>query len=668
MSKTYTFRRPRNGSLRSVHPAPALPELRLDFATYNPLSLLVRQRGWLEEEFRRDGIGIRWVQSLGSNRALEHLAAGTAHFGSSAGAAALVSRINGSPVRSIYVYSKPEWTALVTRKDTGIADPANLRGRRVAATRGTDPHIFLVRALAQAGLREADIELVPLQHGEGLQALLEARVDAWAGLDPFMAQAEVDHGAKLFFRRPEWNTYGALTTTESFAADYPAVVERVLAIYERARLHARENPAELRAALMSAAYLSEAVAERQLERTDFSNSSIGALQKETILAAGLALQAAGAVKADVDVTATASLDVMASFSARYGTAGDKLLAAVREERGNARRPLGLSGPVFADASSHALLDEIDRIAASLVNVLILGETGVGKELVARHLHAAGSRRHHPFVAVNCAALSESLFESELFGHERGAFTGAHAGTPGWFEAANGGTLFLDEIGELAPAMQAKLLRVIQEREVTRVGARVARPVDVRLVTATNVDLESAVRDGRFREDLYYRIKVATLQVSPLRARRGDILPIARQFCRRYGPPGIDIALSPDAEAALLRHDWPGNIRELENVIQSALAGFGGRVLTAGDLPIRHLAAGGTLRQRRRSTALERVFDDLLAAGEPELFDLVQRTLVERAFAFNERNQVHTAASLGITRNVLRTLLQRHGVGGRMSEE
>lgn len=284
--------------------AAGLDEIRIDFATYNPVSLLLKDKGWLEEEFKADGIGIRWVQSLGSNKALEFLNAGSLHFGSSAGAAALVSRVNGNPVRSIYVYSRPEWTALVTRSDTGIRAPADLKGRRVAVTRGTDPHIFLIRALAEAGLKESDVQLVLLQHGDGKAALIRGDVDAWAGLDPIMAGAEVADGATLFFRKPEWNTYGVLNTPEGFAAENPEIVSRVLAVYEKARAHAVAQPAELAASLIAIAKLPDAVIARQLERTDLSSSRIGAAQKETILGAGLALQAAGVVKPEIDVKAT----------------------------------------------------------------------------------------------------------------------------------------------------------------------------------------------------------------------------------------------------------------------------------------------------------------------------------------------------------------------------
>src|SRR5207253_2585816 len=181
-----------------------------DWATYNPVSMLLRDKGLLEKEFAGDGIGIRWVQALGSNKALEFLNAGSIDFGSTAGSAALLSKINGNPIKSIYVYSKPEWTALVVRKDSSINAVAELKGKRVAVTRGTDPHIFLVRALQKVGLTERDIQPVLLQHPDGKTALIRGDVDAWAGLDPMMAQAEVEDGARLFFRKPEANTWGIL--------------------------------------------------------------------------------------------------------------------------------------------------------------------------------------------------------------------------------------------------------------------------------------------------------------------------------------------------------------------------------------------------------------------------------------------------------------------------
>jgi sulfonate transport system substrate-binding protein len=279
-------------------------EIRLDWATYNPVSMVLKEKGLLEKEFSKDGITIRWVQTLGSNKALEFLNASSIDFGSTAGAAALVSKINGNPIKSIYVYSRPEWTALVT-KDPKVTRIEDLKGKRVAVTRGTDPHIFLVRALQSVGLTEKDITPVLLQHPDGKTALIRGDVQAWAGLDPMMAQAEVEDGAKLFFRKPEANTWGVLNVREAFLKDHPDLVQRVLAVYEDARKYSLANYAEVKRVFIAATKLPEAVVDKQLkERTELTHSKIGAPQKESILAAGLALQLAGVVPASVDVKAT----------------------------------------------------------------------------------------------------------------------------------------------------------------------------------------------------------------------------------------------------------------------------------------------------------------------------------------------------------------------------
>jgi sulfonate transport system substrate-binding protein len=283
--------------------AAQVKELRIDYATYNPVSLVLKDRGILERELAKDGITVRWVQSLGSNKALEFLNAGSLDLGSTAGAAALIGRINGNPIKSVYVYSRPEWTALVTRKDTGIAKVEDLKGKRVAVTRGTDPHIFLVRALQGAKLSEKDVKLVLLQHPDGRTALERGDVDAWAGLDPLMAAAEVESGAQLFYRNAAANTWGVLNVREAFAKDNPALVGRVLKAYEEARAFALANPAELTKTLVAYTKLPEAVIGRQLERTELTHSTIGQPQVDTILAAGLALQEAGVIPAGTDVKA-----------------------------------------------------------------------------------------------------------------------------------------------------------------------------------------------------------------------------------------------------------------------------------------------------------------------------------------------------------------------------
>ena len=279
--------------------------INIDWATYNPVSMILKDKGWLEKEFEKDGIKVRWVQTLGSNKALEFLNAGSIDFGSTAGSAALVSKINGNPIKAIYVYSRPEWTALVTRKDSAISKIADLKGKRVAVTRGTDPHIFLVRALLSAGLSEKDIQPVLLQHPDGKTALIRGDVDAWAGLDPMMAQAEIEDGAKLFYRNAAANTWGILNVREQFAKDHPDLVKRVLAVYEQARKYSLAHYDELKAAFIAVTKLSDAVVDKQLkERTGLTYNKIGAQQRDSILAAGIALQQAGVIPANVDVKKT----------------------------------------------------------------------------------------------------------------------------------------------------------------------------------------------------------------------------------------------------------------------------------------------------------------------------------------------------------------------------
>ncbi|HEY0709497.1 MAG TPA: sigma-54 dependent transcriptional regulator [Polyangia bacterium] len=320
--------------------------------------------------------------------------------------------------------------------------------------------------------------------------------------------------------------------------------------------------------------------------------------------------------------------------------------------------------VFEDDRSRALLRLIERVAPSDATVLVIGETGTGKEIVARHIHDLSSRAGAPFVAVNCGAFSETLVESELFGHERGAFTGAATAKPGWFEAAQGGTLFLDEIGDLPPAVQVKLLRVLQEREVVRLGSRQAIPIDVRLVAATNVDLEQAVAAGRFREDLYYRLKVAVLPLPALRDRPGDILPLARYFLGLYQQrlAAGQVALSAEAARRLLTHSWPGNIRELENVIHSALLLCQGDEIAAEDLRL-----GGPSAVTREVpvvhdplTNLEGALVALFEQNLPDLHARVEGALMKAAYTYCHRNQLQTARLLGISRNIVRARLIQLG--------
>ena len=318
--------------------------------------------------------------------------------------------------------------------------------------------------------------------------------------------------------------------------------------------------------------------------------------------------------------------------------------------------------VFEDPVSRRLLEQIERIAPSDATVLIIGETGTGKELVARHVHALSKRSKNVFGALNCAALSENLIESELFGHEKGAFTGAFASKEGWFETANKGSLFLDEVGDLPLGMQAKLLRVLQEREVVKVGSRQPVPVDVRIIAATNVNLEQAVAASHFRADLYYRFNVATIQLSPLRERPGDIMPLAKHFLKIYGERlGYgEIKLSPATEVTLLNYDWPGNIRELENAIHRAILVCPSNCLRPEDFQlsgIRILEPESIVSM----TSLENALQRLCEQAPPKLFEIMEETIIRTAFGFCEENQVQTARLLDISRNVLRHKLGLYGM-------
>jgi DNA-binding NtrC family response regulator len=317
--------------------------------------------------------------------------------------------------------------------------------------------------------------------------------------------------------------------------------------------------------------------------------------------------------------------------------------------------------VFGDRAAHELLALVERVAASDAPVLIAGESGTGKELIARHLHRR-SGRNGEFLAVNCGAIAEHLAESEFFGHESGAFTGAQARRSGWFEAAHRGTLFLDEIGDMPPALQGKLLRVLQEGEVTRVGARKPTPVDVRIIAATNVDLDAAVAAGKFRLDLLYRLNIVPIHLPPLRARPADIGPLAEHFVRIYAAKCGRKAplLSAAALQVLVRHAWPGNIRELENVIHYAVLVATGDTIEPVHLRIR----GTTPLSGTPSQAMSRIaaaFQECFASPGGSLMRDVERRLVEDAYRHCGSNQVRTAELLGISRNAVRTLLKRHGL-------
>ncbi len=315
--------------------------------------------------------------------------------------------------------------------------------------------------------------------------------------------------------------------------------------------------------------------------------------------------------------------------------------------------------VFEDPSSRALLAHLEQVAPSEASVLIIGESGTGKELVARHVHNLSARSRHPFVAVNCGAFSESLVDAELFGHEKGAFTGALNAKAGWFEEANGGTLFLDEIGDLPMPIQVKLLRVLQEREVVRLGSRKSLPIDVRVLAATNVPLEQAIHGGQFRQDLFYRLNVVGVELKPLRERRGDIPPLVRHFVdkysRRLGHGAV--AISAEAEQRLIEYDWPGNIRELENVIHHTLLIHRDGVVQADDIRLSQLRLPPSAQDGESGEALlGRAFAALFEQAGGALHATVEEHLFRAAYRHCHHNQVRTAAMLGLSRNVVRARL------------
>ncbi len=332
--------------------------------------------------------------------------------------------------------------------------------------------------------------------------------------------------------------------------------------------------------------------------------------------------------------------------------------------------------VFVDPASRALLQYVERLAPSEAPILITGETGTGKELIARHFHLL-SRRKGPFVAINCGAISEQLAESELFGHEAGSFTGATGKREGWFEAANGGTLFLDEIGDLPLNLQVKLLRVLQEREVVRIGSRKPIPIDVRLVAATNVDLDDAVTAGHFRLDLLYRLNIAQVTLPPLRERTGDILPLAQYFLGQYSQRlNLPLPEISDAAAnALKQYAWPGNIRELENVIHFAILVSGHSRIEPEHLKFSSAAASFTRNAPPPATRMQETPLEIIRSQLPRLFEgagqnseglfsQLEGILVREAFEYSSHNQLRAAALLGLTRNEIRTLLGRYDLLGQ----
>jgi len=319
--------------------------------------------------------------------------------------------------------------------------------------------------------------------------------------------------------------------------------------------------------------------------------------------------------------------------------------ALAQAARDAEEPLGI---VAKSPPMRQLMDLARRVAKVDSTVLITGESGSGKERIARLIHDASTRSSGPFIAVNCGAISETLLESELFGHARGAFTGATQDRPGLFEAAHTGTLLLDEVGEISPGMQVKLLRALQEREIRRVGENKTRPVDVRILAATNRDLVNGVAGGAFRQDLYYRLKVVELRVPPLRERRDDILPLARVLlsCAALRMKRKIAGLSPDAADQLLRCAWPGNVRELQNAMERAVALARGSSVELEDLP-----------DEVRQVPLVRV----ATSGSARSLEQIEREYIVAVLELNGGNQTHTAEQLQIGSTTLYRKLKSYGM-------
>jgi sulfonate transport system substrate-binding protein len=293
-----------------------LETVRLDYAYYSPTSLIVKNFGWAEVAFEKDGVKVEWTLSQGSNKALEFLTSNSVDFGSAAGAATLIAKSKDVPIQNVYILSKPEWTALVT-KDSSIQKVEDLKGKKVAATYGTDPYIFLLRALNEVGLSEKDIEYINLQHNDGYQALLKGDVDAWAGLDPIMATAELESGAKLFYRNVDFNTYNFLNVREEFAKAHPEAVEKVIGVYEKARKWIIENPEEAAEIIAKEAQIDLEVAKKQLERTGFDEFVPSDNQVKALEAAGEILQRNEVIDKNVDLNKTIDQLINPSYAEKF---------------------------------------------------------------------------------------------------------------------------------------------------------------------------------------------------------------------------------------------------------------------------------------------------------------------------------------------------------------
>ena len=346
-------------------------------------------------------------------------------------------------------------------------------------------------------------------------------------------------------------------------------------------------------------------------------------------------------------------------------AGDELLAAIQQgiSQHHGAAPVGEHrGVIGMSQSWRAVLAQAGKVAPKETTVLLSGESGTGKEVVAQLIHRGSRRSAGPFVALNCAALPEALLESELFGYEKGAFTGAVSARAGRLEQAAGGTLFLDEVGEMSPAVQAKFLRVLQEREFQRLGGTRMLKADVRVIAATNRDLKVAMTQGAFREDLYYRLHVFAIHLPPLRERQEDILPLLEHFMEELGPAVLGrpaAGISREARAHFLAHSWPGNVRDLRNAVERALVLCEGGLINPEHLAWRVEASTSAPLVRLTAPAATPACGDFPAQGVD--LEAMERTLIERALTQSGRNKSKAARLLGLSRSKLYSRMERFGL-------
>ena len=381
-------------------------------------------------------------------------------------------------------------------------------------------------------------------------------------------------------------------------------------------------------------------------------------------AAVIVMTAHGSVETAVEAMKLGAADFLQKpFSLDHlATVVQKVMAvqALRDENRRMRDELDgryqFDNIIGRSAAMRDIFQTVERVAPTRATVLLAGESGVGKDMIARAIHHHSPRSRHPFVKINCTALPENLMESELFGYEKGAFTGASVSKPGKFEQADQGTAFLDEIGDVPGNIQVKLLRILQERQFERLGSNLTRNVDVRVIAATNVDLRAALEEGRFREDLYYRLNVVPINIPPLRQRREDIPFLALHFVTKLskdlGSRAKDI--SPAAVDRLLEYSWPGNVRELENTIERSLVLASGETLQAGDMRIEAARTGSPSAAQPQTAPL---------LPEGETLEHWEQMMIKEAMRRSNGNKSQAARMLGLTRNALRYRLSQMGMDG-----